>query len=220
MYIEITDRCNMHCPHCAVDCTDHGWDMPKEVFHAAIDMISDIRQDSIIRGGLTRAHLAWHAGISGGEPTLHPQLWEFISIACDKLGEAVDVCTNGKRTRDALRLMDMAESGLIDVYLSLDRYHEQIDPEVIYAFNRAPTDHKHIACMGDDPFRVGRAAINELSFRPGCVCCEPFISPGGVIYACGCRTEIFGTVFQCSIPKRIFRTQWYCSTGFRGPSLM
>lgn len=32
MYIQITNRCNMSCPHCGMNCTAEGQDMTMETF--------------------------------------------------------------------------------------------------------------------------------------------------------------------------------------------
>ncbi len=38
VYIKITSRCNMRCPHCCLCSHEHGEDMPFEIFKRALDI--------------------------------------------------------------------------------------------------------------------------------------------------------------------------------------
>jgi hypothetical protein len=75
--------------------------------------------------------------LAGGEPTLHPQLFEFIKIARDA-GVKTNVRTNGKLVTESLKLCAMAKRGELMVLLSLNRWKEKIDPQVIKAFLTNP----------------------------------------------------------------------------------
>ncbi len=215
----------MHCPHCVEDSSEHGADMYIEIFRAAIDMICKYKQN--YRTGFIPNTL--HVDIGGGEPTVHPEFWDLIDIACNAIKPGADVFakfaftkqlrplsglkvyTNGKNVEDALRLVDMAENGLLDVALSLDKYHESISSDVEYAFKCSSSSHVGIACAGNSPVRAGRAAMNDISTVVTCVCSEPIISSNGLIYACGCKSETFGSVFDYNIPARALIGPYYCS---------
>lgn len=77
MYVEITERCNMTCAHCAANATAIGEDMTIKVFKKAIK--SAIGQSEEIYLG-------------GGEPTLHPKFM-------DMLNYAIKCICNGKLKR-------------------------------------------------------------------------------------------------------------------------
>ena len=114
MYIQITTRCNMTCEHCSFSCTNQGEDMSLETFQKALQLAGDYIQ------------------LGGGEPTIHPQFREFLFLA---LGAGdVWLATNGSQTETALILCKMARKGVIGCALSRDYYHDEIDWDVIEAF--------------------------------------------------------------------------------------
>ena len=111
--IEITNRCNMHCPVCFTTASKHAEDVT----------IDEIKQRLVI--------LLHTAGpiplqISGGEPTLHPQLAEVIGYA-RTLGFAnIELVTNGIRiSRDYPYLAMLVDKGLTAVYLQFDGLERQ-----------------------------------------------------------------------------------------------
>lgn len=60
-YIQVTTRCNMFCEHCGFSCTAEGEDMSMEVFERTLQVF----EGSYIT-------------IGGGEPTLHPKIFEMV----------------------------------------------------------------------------------------------------------------------------------------------
>lgn len=123
MYIQLTTRCNMRCAHCCFSCTKRGEDMSMDIFTKAV---------KIGQGG--NQVLC----IGGGEPTLHPMFWDMLQIARNAYYQAVWVTTNGKLTKDAVKLAEMAREGLISCQLSNSQYHEPIDQKVTDAFANSP----------------------------------------------------------------------------------
>lgn len=156
--------------------------------------------------------------IGGGEPTLHPLFWDFIGIALKYEGSyVVDMATNGKLKEDALALARIAKRRVLRVDLSLDEYHEPIDYEVVKAFEKSsgPTwtdndyrgirDVTHEGTMEPAPF--GRAAKWASSKDMRCPGNALAIEPDGTIYACGCRTVTYGTIYKPKLPDPI-PEQW------------
>lgn len=152
--------------------------------------------------------------IGGGEPTLHPLFWDFIGIALRyKGGFIVSTATNGKRTDHALALARIAELKVLQVDLSLDEYHEPIDCEVVKAFEkpsgtmwtyddfRGIRDVTHGGTMEPAPF--GRAASWASSKDLRCPGNDLAVAPDGKIYACGCRTVTYGTIYKPKLPDPI-----------------
>lgn len=208
MYVMITNRCNMRCRHCCYSCTAKGTDMTRQTFLAACK--------------LTR-NLGSSVFIGGGEPTLHPLLFDFIglSMAYSELGDVpVGIITNGKLTEPALMLAQIARHGLISAELSLDEFHSPIDPKVVEAFDKPKWDYSIHGEKNRDgrgirtterPFVKlhGRAkkyrhelGLEEAQNHTGdsCVCADLLVEPNGVIWHCGCRTISYGTVFMPKIP--------------------
>ena len=120
MYLRITNRCNMSCAHCGMNCTAKGEDMTSRVYKQAIKYASETLES---------------IALGGGEPTLHKRFWEIIGLSiasCDN----VWLATNGSQTNISIKLAHMAKRGIIGCALSQDEYHDPIDPRVIQAFTR------------------------------------------------------------------------------------
>jgi hypothetical protein len=140
MVLLVTDKCNMCCAHCMQQRLCRP-DMSWEVFEKAVDKFGYRVKK---RGEPVR--------IFSAEPTMHPDLFRMLDKLIEE-GLFTSLSTNGKITESALRLCEMAKAGLIEVSLSLDRYHEKIDPEVIKAFRQGLTYAKFTDC-GDGTCRV------------------------------------------------------------------
>ncbi len=199
MYIQITNRCNMTCGHCGFACTRTGTDMDESTLKAALRLCENLDSQSYVT-------------IGGGEPTLHPRFWEFFGLilglsGCDMINAGIHIVTNGTVRRTALRLADLARSGLIGATLSRTRWHAtqviQPDEDVIRAFesasryDRGSRDYRSINGDAGKPVAAGRAG--EWG-SDGCLCDDLVIDPEGRIWECGCRLVEFGTVFDPQIP--------------------
>lgn len=203
MYIQITTRCNMLCAHCCYSCTEEGEDMSREVFVLACQLAERMNV---------------YIDIGGGEPTLHPLFWDFIGIALRYKSDFI-VCTttNGKITDQALALARVAKLKVLRVDLSLDEYHEPIDYLVVKAFEKSSgpawnyddfrgiRDVTHDGTMEPAPF--GRAASWADPKDIRCPGNDLTVAPDGTIYACGCRTVTYGTIYKPKLPDPI-PEQW------------
>jgi len=144
--------------------------------------------------------------IGGGEPTLHPKLFEMIGIGISKgfYGEHLYMVTNGSQKDIMYKLSNMAKDGIMKVLVSNDQYHPPLDLEVKKwftksesSYGRSDRDFRGFNGERCDPIRTGRA--KELAeSREGVCCCEgPFIVPNGDVYQCGCDERIkIGDVFN------------------------
>ena len=178
MYIRLTSRCNMRCKHCCYSCTSKGQDMTLDTFKRAMQLVEDYGSD---------------LSIGGGEPTLHPEFWQFLGYALSKEFEGpLWLATNGKRTADALALAKLAKTGAIACALSQDKWHERVEPRVVQAFTRPsayshtyndshPNDFREIRNI-TAPFNAGRWKSGERR----CVCPDLVVQPDGKITQCGC----------------------------------
>lgn len=214
MYLRITTRCNMSCGHCAFACTNRGSDMTLETFKAALELAEN-RGDSITLGG--------------GEPTIHPQFWEFFGLALAKFNSepGMFIVTNGKQTETALALAALAKGGILGVALSQDEYHDRIDGEVIQAFTRDKYAHTMYGYVHREgaaardareirtPNRIinaGRAKTNGIGQIEECFCDDIVVEPTGRLWMCGCRRRPFGTVLAPEIPDDYYESETRCST--------
>ena len=187
IYIQITNRCNMTCEHCAFACTTKGKDMTQETFNQAIELAIEYNQE---------------IAIGGGEPTLHPlfkdfmshAIWEMAGISNEHDSPAVNIITNGSNTEIAIKLASLARMGTIIASLSKDQYHDPVAPSVYKAFtkpikNRVINNHdfREIRTV-THIIAAGRAkSWTEKHKDYNCPCENVFITPLGNIYACGCK---------------------------------
>lgn len=137
--------------------------------------------------------------IGGGEPTLHPDFL-FVLAECWKNFHRVVVTTNGSMTKIALYLANKAKDGMFECNLSLDPWHDPIDPVVIEAFTKDKKDD-----------RTDLRGIRDVSKAPGmrpfrnpedggkagdCLCNIIMVAVNGDLRACGCNdAPVIGNVY-------------------------
>jgi hypothetical protein len=193
MYLQITTKCNMACEHCCSSCSPKtGKHMTKEIFQKALEFCAERGETPFI---------------GGGEPTVHPQFWEFLGLLLGKANwfelDMLSLITNGKNKKDALALATLARKGILSVELSQDEWHEEIDPQVVDAFTvkgeKRDNDLRGIRTV----FFVSRTGRgkNIGHAKNQCVCEEMVIDPDGKIWACGCKKVSFGTIEKPKIPE-------------------
>lgn len=94
MYLQITTKCNMQCPHCCFSCNNKGK-------HANYNVVLDaIRYAS--------KHDDCAISIGGGEPTLHPRFFDILRNCLENF-DYVWMATNGSQTKVMLRLAAIIE---------------------------------------------------------------------------------------------------------------
>ena len=197
MYIQITDNCNMTCAHCCFSCGPRKRNfMTFEVFSKCIEFAN--QTEDII-------------SIGGGEPTCHPKFWEFLWYALINYNAPYEenriwMATNGKKTEDALKLLNLTKKGIIAAVLSQDIYHEDIDYEVIKGFSsiKALNEVSRIVSSGRARF------LYESEKR--CACPDLFVDPKGNVFSCGCRKHKFGNILEDSLNWGSI-DPWYESKG-------
>jgi hypothetical protein len=202
MYLQITTRCNMSCAHCCFSATQHGEDMSKDVLRAALKL-AESRDEYLT--------------IGGGEPTVHPEFWEYLGLvlAYSNPDAPVLVVTNGKRKDHALRLAGLARRGVLACELSQDDFHDPVHAEVVAAFT--PRTRSNYEDRGRDMrgmrsvhriLPVGRALEeNVATENDGCACEDLLVAPDGTLYACGCKTIKLGTVWRPELPDN-WHPEW------------
>jgi len=194
MYLQITTRCNMRCDHCCFSCEPgKGEDMSRKTFLAALDCLDD------------------YAAIGGGEPTVHPDFERILLEVVATVDEPL-VITNGKNKKRALMLAKLANKKAISAQLSQDEYHEEIDPEVVSAFEalgnsqwgqpvgiRNTTDTQEPSATGRalETYYEGEDYEDIVESAKFCMCEDHIIRPNGDIVQCGCDgSPVIGNVFD------------------------
>jgi len=191
MYIQITTRCNMSCAHYCYNCTKEGSDMSLATYRAALKLCEEWGDTPFI---------------GGGEPTLHPKFTEFL---CEAMGACETdmvpgLVTNGSIKQRAMLIHKLTAAGVVDGTLSLDEFHDPIDPEVVKAFKTLKANGRNYAIRDNtqggtrEVLPQGRA-IEHLgldgedddetiqSIMEGeCLCDSLMVKPNGDIHQCGC----------------------------------
>ena len=121
LYLEVTGRCNLNCPHCAV----RSWE--KNPQDPDYEVLATLLSDFRAQGG-------HYVTFSGGEPGLRTDLPDLISKAAD-LGLSVTLYTNGLAVTDGVLESLQGTSGLIAVSLDGPNadIHEQMRGRGTYA---------------------------------------------------------------------------------------
>jgi len=199
-YLMITTRCNMYCAHCCFSCGDFpGEDIKLETVKKTLRLFP--------KGEMF--------DLGGGEPTLHPELFEIIKMVKNE-GQKVRVTTNGKEKDAALRLADMGRRKEIIARLSVDKWHEEIDIQVIAAFDERWFDKIPLKLNPDpncfvkrQPYTVavGRGARWNDS-RQQCCCDAWTIDPKGDVWSCGCLKTCVGSVLDPTFSLPAVRETW------------
>jgi uncharacterized radical SAM superfamily Fe-S cluster-containing enzyme len=107
--IEITDYCNLECPVCIVD-NQYSKHMTVEAFAGIVDRM-------VAHEGTLDA-----ITISGGEPTLHPHILEFVDIASRREVARVTIVTNGLRIGTDRAFAEELKRRSVYVILQLDGF--------------------------------------------------------------------------------------------------
>ncbi|MCE1190233.1 MAG: radical SAM protein [Ignavibacteria bacterium] len=110
--IEITNACNLSCPICYA-CSGEGNFLSIEKFSSMLEFAL------AAEGGCLEI-----LQISGGEPTLHPELIEFISLARTKNIKYIMLNTNGVRIAEDLEFVKQLAKfkSTFEIYLQFDGF--------------------------------------------------------------------------------------------------
>lgn len=112
MQLNIGKMCNLLCSHCHVEANPkHTKKMSKEIFNSCIKLFSDFNFDTL--------------DITGGEPTLHPDIIYFLKTStdvCQKVILRTNAINIGK-CKNILKLLDSVQN--IEIFVSLPCYTEE-----------------------------------------------------------------------------------------------
>jgi len=111
--LEITSSCNLTCPMCFASSAPGGVHLSVEECRRAIDhLVAAEGQPEVLQ-------------LSGGEPTIHPQLLEIVDYACEQPIDIVMLNTNGIRlARDRAFVERLAQYRRLEIYLQFDGFHD------------------------------------------------------------------------------------------------
>lgn len=148
--VEITSRCNLHCPVCFAD-------SGKESAEPSLDRLEAMFNDIFKRTGGCNLQL------SGGEPTMREDLPEIVSVARKAGFTFIQLNTNGLRlARDPDLSKRLKAAGLSSVFLQFD----------------SVTDGPYREIRGRELFRQKQQAIANLGKSGIGIVLVPTVVPG------------------------------------------
>ncbi len=113
--IEVTSACNLECPLCFANSspTNHSFELSYEQVNFMLDrFVATEGQPEVVQ-------------FSGGEPSLHPQILEFIALAQQKGISYVMLNTNGLRIAHDDRFLEGLARLKPHIYLQFDGFDPQ-----------------------------------------------------------------------------------------------
>lgn len=116
--LRVNGHCNMSCAFCFIDRTVP--DVEEAALKSAIDELARSQRDHLV--------------LSGGEPTLHPQLTALVAHAKASGFRVIEIQTNGVRAADLDYARALVEAGLTKATISL----HSVDPAVSDEITRLP----------------------------------------------------------------------------------
>lgn len=111
--IEITTRCNITCPTCFADSGD-GYDLSLQQVEAILDRFVEAEGNPEV------------VQLSGGEPTIHPQILEMVAAARSRNIPHVMVNTNGMRLAQEPDFVRRLAEHSPTIYLQFDGLKDSI----------------------------------------------------------------------------------------------
>jgi uncharacterized radical SAM superfamily Fe-S cluster-containing enzyme len=118
--VEVTSSCNLTCPMCYSSSAPGGKHLSLAECQAAIDRLVEVEG---------RAEVLQ---LSGGEPTIHPQLMEIVEYAYRQPIDIIMINTNGIRlANDDPMLERLAEyRERLEIYLQFDGFDDRVNTEL------------------------------------------------------------------------------------------
>jgi len=173
--IEVNSHCNLDCPICFAD-AGPGYSLTMEQVDGMLDRFIELEGEAEV------------VQFSGGEPTIHPQILEMVTLAKAKGIRHVMINTNGIRiARDDRFLEGLKEANPV-VYLQFDGFEERtskiirgkallkdkllaldrmaeagIDAILVPAIEKGVNDHEVGAIV---EFGIKHPAVRGVAFQP------------------------------------------------------
>ena len=109
--VDLTNRCNMHCPICFADTTSEYLYEPS--YEEIVEMLETLRNEKPVSCKAVQ--------FSGGEPTVREDLPDILRKASELGFMQVQIATNGLKLADSVEYCrELRDAGLNTVYLQFD----------------------------------------------------------------------------------------------------
>ena len=158
LIFEITEKCNLTCPTCfAGSSPEHTWHLPFDTF---VDQL-----DHLLASGKSNADLV---SLSGGEPTVHPDLERMIEACFERNVQKVFINTNGVKLgmepefAQRLARIDAGQDRL-QIYLQFDGFEKETYAKIRGAGGLLAIKQKAIQHLTD----AGLFVLPVMTVTPG-----------------------------------------------------
>jgi uncharacterized radical SAM superfamily Fe-S cluster-containing enzyme len=115
--VDLTNRCNLTCPVCFANANIAGY-LYEPSLEQVRGMLATLRNERPVDGRVVQ--------FSGGEPTIHPQFFEILSMAREMGFTHIQAATNGIELADMEFARRAKEAGLATLYLQFDGVTDDI----------------------------------------------------------------------------------------------
>ena len=115
--VDLTNRCNLTCPVCFANANVAGY-LYEPNLEQIRGMLNTLRSERPVDGRVVQ--------FSGGEPTVHPQFFEILSMAREMGFTHIQAATNGIELADLEFAKKAKEAGLATLYLQFDGVDDDI----------------------------------------------------------------------------------------------
>ncbi len=115
--VDLTNRCNLTCPVCFANDNTAGY-LYEPDLEGIRTMLKALRDERPVAGRVVQ--------FSGGEPTIHPQFFEALSMARDMGFSHIQAATNGLKFTSLEFAQQAKEAGLHTLYLQFDGVTEDV----------------------------------------------------------------------------------------------
>ncbi len=115
--VDLTNRCNLTCPVCFANANVAGY-LYEPSLEQVRGMLATLRGEQPVDGRVVQ--------FSGGEPTIHPQFFEILSMAREMGFTHIQVATNGIELADLEFARQAKAAGLATLYLQFDGVSDEV----------------------------------------------------------------------------------------------
>jgi len=182
--IEVNNACNLECPICFANAG------PQHIHGPDGFELSYAQVEGMIDSYITTEGNPEVLQFSGGEPSLHPQILDFIALAQRKGIRYVMLNTNGLRIANDSRFLESLEKLKPHIYLQFDGFRAETYRQIRGKSDLLETKLKALDRLAEADLRVVLVAVIERGINEDEV--------GKIVEFGLCHPAVFGITFHAA----------------------